>query len=231
MTAPTQHTAERSTGKRAKPAKPKPASTSVESRTRSRGRPAIIGLSIAIILLTGLAVGYLIQSAGQTRSVFVTATALERGDVIEGSDLTTIEVPKNERVEAFNREDSASLIGKYVTNKLSKGNLVGPSAVADAAPVDEGTSIVGVSLSTAQLPPYPLEAGDSIRLIDTPINQGDPPSSTPNSIKAKVVRVSAEADAQTGNTIVAVVVDKDQAADLAARAATGRVALVLDSDE
>ncbi len=229
MTEPVNSAPDKTKSKRERPQKN--AAPNVESRTRSRGRPAIIGVSIAIILLSALGVGYLVQSAGQTRSVFVSATELERGDVVTASDLTTIEVPKSEVVEAFGGEEADSLIGQYLTTALPKGSLMGPAVIAASAPVDKGTSIVGVALTPAQLPPYPLVAGDSVRIIETPISQGDPPATTPKAIPAKIVKVSAANDEQGGSAIVAVVVDKDQAADLAARAATGRVALVLDSDE
>jgi hypothetical protein len=70
-------------------------------------------------------------------------------------------------------------------------------------------------------------SGDPVRIVDTPVTQGDPPSSKPASIAATIVAV--QFDDVSGNTLVAVSVEKFKAAGLAARAATGRVALVLDA--
>jgi hypothetical protein len=77
------------------------------------------------------------------------------------------------------------------------------------------------------LPAQPLRAGDRIRIVDTPVSQGEPPATTPASIAGLVVSVS-EPD-QAGVTVVDVTVPSARAADLAARVATGRIALVLDS--
>ena len=92
-----------------------------------------------------------------------------------------------------------------------------------------GVVLVGVALTAAQMPGEPLQGGDRVRVVDTPTAQGDPPATTPASIPATVASVSAP-DA-SGVVVVTVVVDADVAPDLAARAATGRVALVVDTVE
>jgi len=86
---------------------------------------------------------------------------------------------------------------------------------------------VGISFTPNQLPPYPLVSGDPVRIVDTPVTQGDPPAGTPASIAATIVAVRF--DDVSGNTVVAVSVDTFNSSALAARAATGRVALVLDA--
>ena len=103
------------------------------------------------------------------------------------------------------------------------------SNTGDGLVVDAGKSIVGVALTSAQMPSQPLAAGDSVRLVDTPVPQGDPPQQTPQTFTAKVFAVRY--DDKNARWIVDLVVTKDKAADIAARAATGRVALILDSGE
>ena len=92
-----------------------------------------------------------------------------------------------------------------------------------------GQSIVGVALQPARLPAEPLKAGDRIRIVDTPASQGEPPASSPQTIPAVVVSTAALGD--NGQSIVNVTVPSGLAADLAARVATGRIALILDSRE
>jgi hypothetical protein len=92
-----------------------------------------------------------------------------------------------------------------------------------------GQSLVGVALQPAQLPTEPLRAGDRVRVVDTPTSQADPPAATPDTIPAVVVSTEALDDGR--QTIVNVTVPSAQAADLAARVATGRIALILDSRE
>ena len=73
------------------------------------------------------------------------------------------------------------------------------------------------------------KAGDIVRLVQTPGPQGEVSGKKPSpvTITATVVRVTP---GET-QTVVDVLVSQDRAAELAARAATGKVALVLDSRE
>jgi len=94
----------------------------------------------------------------------------------------------------------------------------------------KGMSVVGVSLPPALMPAVQLHSGDQVRIVATPGAQGDVATGTsPKSIEATVVGVRGTGD--TGQIVVDVSVPHDQAAELAARAATGKVALVLDSRE
>ena len=93
----------------------------------------------------------------------------------------------------------------------------------------EGDSLVGISLTPAQMPAEPLYAGDAVRIVTTPGDQGELTEKDPVTIEATIVGVSRVAE--TGETVVDVSVPQPDAADLAARAATGRVALVLDARE
>jgi hypothetical protein len=89
-------------------------------------------------------------------------------------------------------------------------------------------SVVGIALAAGMMPAEPLNPGDAVRLVQTPGQQGEV-SGSPVTVMATVVEVQAAKTADL--TIVDVLVPSDVAADLAARAATGKVALVLDSRE
>ena len=79
------------------------------------------------------------------------------------------------------------------------------------------------------LPGEPLRAGDQVRVVATPGQQGEVTDAEQRSITATVVGIYPDADSD--QTVVSVQVPHEQAAELAARAATGKVALVLDSRE
>ena len=89
--------------------------------------------------------------------------------------------------------------------------------------------MVGVGLPAAQMPGEPLLAGDRVRIVATPGDQGEIGDSPPTTIAATVVGVRVNDG--NGQNVVSVLVPEGDAAELAARAATGRVALVLDSRE
>lgn len=216
----TTDTKRRGAAKSSRPPRP-------ESRVRSRPRPAIIALGFALVIVASLGGAWLYMSTGQTVQVISANAPIARGDQITREDLTTVEIPEGQTIPSYTVDDAKSVIGQYAVVDIPQGTLISPNNIAGNAGVPEGDSIVGIALTQAQLPPYPLASGDPVRIVETPINQGDPPATTPPTIKATVVSVTQ--DETSGNTIVAVAVDEDRAADLAARAATGRVALILDS--
>ena len=99
-----------------------------------------------------------------------------------------------------------------------------PGQVADVVVPPAGESMVGVPVAAGLMPAEGLRPGDSVRLVQTPGQSGEV-SGAPVTISATVLSVSP-GDTQT---VVDVLVSSDRAAELAARAATGRVAIVLDS--
>jgi hypothetical protein len=75
-----------------------------------------------------------------------------------------------------------------------------------------------------------LRPGDRVRVVATPGDGGDlAGGKAPRSIPATVVGLFP--DDEKGLTVVSVQVPFGQAAEVAARAATGKVAIVLDSRE
>ena len=51
----------------------------------------------------------------------------------------------------------------------------------------EGQSIVGISLTPAQVPALQMHGGDKVRIIVTPAANGDAPTGTPEFTEAEVV--------------------------------------------
>ena len=199
----------------------------VESRVRNKPRPAIIALAIALIVTAGLAAAYIYTSTGRTMEVYTAVNAISRGDVIEASNLSTVEIPDNQEIPSFGITEVDDMLGQTAVVDIPAGTLISPNNIAADAGLAQGQSIVGISFTPNQLPPYPLVSGDPVRIVDTPVTQGDPPAGVPESIAATVVAVRF--DDVSGNTVVAVSVGEYAAPGLAARAATGRVALVLDA--
>jgi ribosomal protein L24 len=102
-------------------------------------------------------------------------------------------------------------------------------AVTTAVVPGRGMSVVGVALPVSLMPGEPLQVGDRVRVVATPGQQGDVTAAQPRSIAATVAGVFPDAD--NAQTVVSVQVPHAKAAELAARSATGKVALVLDSRE
>ena len=121
------------------------------------------------------------------------------------------------------------MVGQRAAMDLPAGGLVTRDSIASTVVPAQDMSVVGVALPAALLPGEPLRAGDQVRVVATPGQQGEVDEGEQRSITATVVGIYPDADSD--QTVVSVQVPYDQAAELAARAATGKVALVLDSRE
>ena len=221
-TAPEQKTSKRARNTETAPTRP----AAVGQPTKSRRRVWMIALGITIVLIGALATWYVTTTTSRTVSVLTTNTTVQRGEAITQSDLTTISIAGGQNVDAIPASDASEVVGKVASVDLPAGSLLTTSNTLDTLPVPDGSSIVGIALNSSQLPYYRLAAGDSVRLVDTPVAQGEPPTSDPKTFDATVFTTTYDEANQTW--IVDVVVPEREAASIAARAATQRVSIVLD---
>ena len=196
---------------------------------KTRRRSGVLAAGVALVVVGALGAAYLTQVIGDTVQVVAVARDVPPGEVIERPDLTVADVSTDPALAPVPASRLTEFVGQRAAVALTTGSLLTDAAVTEQVLPAAGQSLVGVALQSAQLPAEPLQAGDRIRIVDTPASQAEPPASTPQTIQAVVVSVAAPDD--SGQTIVNVTVASDQAADLAARVATGRIALILDSRE
>lgn len=197
------------------------------SDPRYRRRPALIGLGVGLLAVCGAGAAYLAQLSGDTTQVLAVAADVHRGEIITAEDLTIARAAPDPAVAPVPADRRDGIVGQHAAADLTAGTLLTESAVTSAAVPAAGETVVGVAVTEAQLPQHEMVPGDPVRIFDTPNPGDDPPAESPPSIPATVVSVSGITD--HGQVIVDVVVDDDVAGELAARVATGRVAIVLDS--
>lgn len=191
-----------------------------------RSRPALIAVGVALVALGGAAAAYLTTAVGHTEGVLAVRTSLDRGEVIRAQDLVRADINADPALRTVPAADREQVVGKRTAVDLAAGTLLTPEALTTTVVPAEGQSLVGLSLQAGQLPAQPLRQGATVRLVDTPRAQDEPPTGTPTATTATVVE--AHAPAEDGSRIIDVTVPTAQAVGLAARAATGRIALVLD---
>ena len=194
-----------------------------------RRRPMLVVASIAAICLGALLAVWAYTSTSTAREVIAARNTVQRGEVIDRDDLMVVRVSLDPALNPVPASSLDNLVGQRAAMDLPAGGLVTGEAVSAAVLPGKNSSVVGVSLPAALLPGEPLQAGDHVRVVASPGQQGDVAEGEQRSIAATVVGVHP--DAQTGQTVVSVQVPYAAAAELAARAATGKVALVLDSRE
>ncbi len=204
-------------------------SAPIVAPTKTRRRSGVLAAGVALVVVGALGAAYLTQVVGDTVQVVAVARDVQPGEVIERADLTVADVNTDPALRPVSASRLFELVGQRAAVTLTAGSLLTDAAVTEKVLPAAGQSLVGVALQPAQLPAEPLVAGDRIRIVDTPASQGEPPAATPRTIPGVVVSATAPDD--RGQTIVNVTVPSGQAADLAARVATGRIALILDTRE
>jgi hypothetical protein len=192
-----------------------------------RRRPVLIAASVAAISLGALASMWAYQSTSDAQSVLAVRQTIERGDVITADDLMTVNISVDPALKPLSADQASSVVGKHAALDMSAGGVVTQDQVTEQALPAKGSSVVGIALTPGMLPANQIRVGDKVRVVVTPGQQGEMPTGQPDSIEAVVVGVAK--DETTGNAIVNVQVPNNEGPMLAARAATGKVAIVLDS--
>ncbi|NHC25412.1 hypothetical protein G6553_19825 [Nocardioides sp. IC4_145] len=196
---------------------------------RRRRRRWVLALCAALVAAGGLGTAFAFTSVNDTQEVLVVSNDIKRGETIEAGDLAVVRVSVDPALTPVPGSQKAELEGSRAAVDLWAGTLLTAQAVTDNLVPGEGESLVGISLTPAQMPSEPLYGGDVVRIVTTPGDQGEITDREPVTIEATVVGVNRVEE--TGETVVDVSVPEAEAAELAARAATGRVALVLDARE
>lgn len=195
---------------------------------KARRRPYLVALGVALVALGALAMVYITSSLGQTRTVLALAGPVPRGHVIRATDLVVVDLPTAPTVlQSVSSAELDAVAGQVATVELLAGSLLTPGSYAEALEPAEGTSIVGVALAPSQMPAMALHAGDRVRIVLTPAEGGSIGEET---TEVHVTVISMETALVSGQTILNVeVATVEESALLATMAATGRVALILDS--
>lgn len=198
----------------------------VAGAVKLQRRPLMLVVAAALVV-AGAALGVLLWSSATTSTeVLMVRANVERGRVITAADLSTARVALDPALQTVPSGELASMVGRRAASDLTAGTLLAPGQVTDAVVPTTGESMVGIAVSPGLLPSEPLRPGDVVRLVQTPGDGGEVTGkAAPFTIDATVVSVT-QGDAQT---IVNVVLPSTKAPDLAARAATGKIAVVLDS--
>jgi hypothetical protein len=203
------------------------AAPSLTPPPRLRRRPSLIVASVLLVVIGALASAWAYTSLGNAQEVVAVRIDVARGQVITADSLQVVRVGVDPALRTVPASEAEALVGKRAAVDLKAGQLLVPGVVATDVYPRPGRSAVGLSLSPAQMPSEPLVVGDKVRVVGTPGQQGEVDATQLKVFDGEVVTVSAP-DA-SGVTAVTVEVTSSAAPEIAARSASGRVALVLES--
>ena len=213
-------------GQTARP--PASADRVVAPAPKLRRRPLLVAGSVAAVCGGALLGAFAWTATSDTSSVVAVRAGIERGAVIGQEDLMSVQVGLDPALSPVPADAMGELVGQRAAVDMAAGTLVTREQVTTAVLPPAGSSIVAVAVPAALLPGEPLLAGDRIRVVATPGPQGE---FTDSPVTIAAVVVGVHNDVETGAAVVSVQVPQGEAAELAARVATGNVAVVLDSRE
>lgn len=194
-----------------------------------RRRPALVAGGVAAICLGALVAVWAWSSTTHTQEVLAARMTIHRGETVTAADVERVRINGDPALEPMPASAYDTVVGKRAALDIAAGTLLTPDVTTSQPLPPPGRSVVGISLSSAQLPAVPLHSGDNVRIVVTPGQDGTQPVGAPTFTTAQVV--DSRLDSASGNTVVDVMVPYADATVLAARAATGKVALVLDADQ
>lgn len=200
---------------------------SITPPPKLRRRPALVLAAVVVTVLGCLLGAWAWSAATDTEEVLAASHTIHRGELILASDIQRIQISSEPGLSPLPATAYDDVVGKRAALDIAAGGLLTSGATTDTPMPPAGESVVGISLTPAQVPGMPLFGGDKVRIIVTPGDNTDGHVSAPQFTVAQVV--GTRLDETTGNTVVNVLVPYADAGVLAARAATGNVALVLDS--
>ncbi|MGW8767855.1 SAF domain-containing protein [Streptomyces sp. NPDC055815] len=216
----------------AQPVPPQIPGAAAGFRARRR-RPGMYALAVALIAAGGSGGFLAFQATGERTPVLAVAHAVQAGDVIKDADLIEAQVQLDPALKPVLAAERDKVVGKRAAVALTPGSLLTQGQATTRTLVKAGERLVGIGLKTSQMPATRLSPGDKVLVVATP-SEGqtgageDGKQKEPVQIAARIVKVG-EKQATTGDTVVDVAVPSQFGPALAAQAATGDVALVVDA--
>lgn len=197
------------------PAEPKPVA--------KKRRPAMMALALMLIALSALGGVWLVNRGAQTVSVLRVTTPVQRGEVIEASDLAVVEFPADTVGFATVPGSSINSVpGQVAQYELRADTLLAPDAFGTELPVESGRAIVSVAVTPDRLPSTPMRAGDPVTIVEIP---GGGSQDLTNLVPTEwqATYVSQQAIGASGQVLLNLEVDVDDAPDITARNGVDRL--------
>lgn len=198
---------------------------------RQQRRKSILGLGIALIVVGILAGAWYGSRNEEASPVLVLSQPVLAGEALTKDQLRAAPLSSSDSLDAIPVDQVDAYVGKLLTGSLPEGTLLTPSMLTDTLALPPGTSLVGVPLSTSQMPSTALRPGDRVTVVmgasTTNAAAGAEAGLTTagRTWPAQVVTIGPLRD--SGLVTVDLAVPDGSATDLAAAAATGNVSVVL----
>jgi hypothetical protein len=202
----------------------------LESRRFGRAAIAVAGL---LVIVSAVAVCGLVLYARGGTAYLAVARPVAFGQPITAADLTTVRLAPGSVLTPIPASEQNTVVGSAAARPLEPGDLLTRAAVASGPVIAAGKRVVAVPLKAGQAPARPLAPMTKVQLVELPADTGGPaqqPGSgrQPALPTAEGVVLSVKELDYGAGVVADVIVDQAAAVNLAAAAAAGRVALVVN---
>lgn len=194
-----------------------------------RTRLPELAVGTALMISFSLAAVLWHMSATDKSPALALAAAVERGEVIEASDLRVVYVATDDRIAHLGTGDSPAVVGRVALSDLPEGTLLTRGSVAPLVALGPDDGVVGLALDPGQVPADLLQ-GDHVNVIAGPSQAGPAvqPDGRESAVLASRAEVYAIRDLGTqGRKVVSLKLAESDANRVAAAAERGPVRLVL----
>ena len=183
-----------------------------------------VGVLVTVVFALGAVLWHL--SAVEKVSALVVASSIERGEVIDASDVSVAYVSSDDPLARLDGSQINRVVGRVALVDLAEGTLLTNSVIADAAAVQEGDGVVGLSLDPGAYPARGLAPGDRVNVVrsaDVAELDANP------TVIARNATVYAVDELASDRLLVSVLATEPDAEAVAAVASAGGLRLVLVS--
>lgn len=191
-------------------------------------RPLALVLTVALALAGAAGIYAGLANRGDEQAL-VTKDYVKRGERLSADDFTTINVAKG--TSNITVPDAlGSVEGRVSLVDLPAGSLVNGQNTGETLGSQPGRTIVGVGVSAPAAPGRELVAGDHVRVVYAPAQEGEGSTDGEGVVVPGIVEQVHGASEQ-GVSIVDVSVESANAASVARWSSSASAALVLDPTE
>jgi len=205
---------------------------------RRRRKPLFYVICVGLMCLGAVVSAFAFTRASHAQQVVAVADTIHAGQTITSADLKLVNLSSDSDLQTIPASQQSTVVGQVALLDMAAGSIVTPESYGESVIPAKGQAVVGLSLTPAQMPAGSINVGDRVSLVAV----GDEASGTffdsAEVIEGTVVAVSVPradgtsgGDPQTGNSVIDVSVPANTAPGLAAKAAGGKVALVLGPRE
>ncbi|MCB0993169.1 MAG: SAF domain-containing protein [Acidimicrobiales bacterium] len=199
---------------------------------RTRRLPEL-GAGLLLVVVCMLGVLWWQASSTARQPALALQVPVERGEVVELSDLQVVQIDTDDAVNFLSDADAAVIVGRTALVDLPAGALVSPSMFTAGSTLETGEGVVGLSLEAGQLPSLRLTTGDIVAVVLTP-SPGDPKAFDDTIDGTLLVERAAVVEVEPvgvqGGLFVALQVGEQDAARVATAASSSRVRLIQVSE-